>query len=481
MAIPLSQEQLNTMGSGDSGALSKDQLDAMMGMGLKPDQSATVAGHANDMTMTHLKSAWSSPFPGNPPQDQPGQPGQSSPWHSPLPGATPTTLPQVAAGIGDNALKFVRSGIEAPLDIAKSLTGHQVDTSTTPGLSGTPQQTFQGEFASKTLPAVESGKESPLGATAKTVGGVVAGGADVLGAGEAGSFLSNPIKKVGSLLSDYATKRADKKALQQSIDAVYSSPTGKKFTQASSQVVTGNRTLSPAGVFKEQGLSPDQQAINLGTRLKDLGLGKNPVKNADTLATAFQDTETKLQSELIKNPEIPANKPALFDALNQVKSGSPEEFRIKDSQAMIDRVSHFASKVIEGADDSIGGLRTARTSFDAQAKREFPNAFKPEGTIDTKTPAGYAIQSVRDTINEHLYNTAPNGSAIQSLIGREADLFKAGQATMSKAVAGNGKKAWAQWTAANPTKAAAIIGVGGALGYHELKQVPIVGDILPTL
>ena len=36
-------------------------------------------------------------------------------------------------------------------------------------------------------------------------------------------------------------------------------------------------------------------------------------------------------------------------------------------------------------------------------------------------------------MNAHLYDTAPNGSEIQKLIGREADLFRATEAIAPKA------------------------------------------------
>lgn len=58
--------------------------------------------------------------------------------------------------------------------------------------------------------------------------------------------------------------------------------------------------------------------------------------------------------------------------------------------------------------------------------------------IDVKTPAGRAIKFVRDSMNEHLYNVAPNGSDIQKLIGREADIFRATDAVAPKAAATHG-------------------------------------------
>ena len=317
-------------------------------------------------------------------------------------------------------------------------------------------------------------------ATAGAVGGLAQGTGGLLTT--AGRLIGQGVKKlpgaskVTSFFEQRAAKKAEEKAVSESIDAVYSSPTGKKFVKTSSQVLGGQREITPASIFREQGLTPDQQTVNLGTRLKELKLGKDPVKNTQILADDFANTETKLQVALKGDPDVIylADKQTLLGKLNNVKTEAPQEFRIKDSQAMVNRVVDFGNKLVAKVDDSIGGVRDARIAFDTQAKREFPNAFKPDGTIDTKTPAGYAIKKVRDDINEHLYNTAPNGSEIQTLIGREADLYRAAQVSLEKALKGEGKKALAQWAQENPTKAKILESLGlitiGGIGVGILKS-----------
>lgn len=271
-------------------------------------------------------------------------------------------------------------------------------------------------------------------------------------------------------LSKILSGRSERKALEATIDAVYNSPTGAKFKKTSGQALAGERELTPASMFREQGLTPDQQTVSLATRLKELGLGKDPVKNSRLLADDFAETETKLQKALTADPEIKylADKPTLTENLNLIKFEAPQEFRIKDSQSMVNRVVDFGNKVIAQAEDSIGGIREARKAFDAQAKREFPTAFKSDGTIDTKTPAGFAIKETRDRINAHLYDTAPNGSEIQALIGREADLYRAAQVSFEKAMSGQGKTTIQQWAKDNPGKAALLgfgaTGVAGGVG-----------------
>lgn len=347
----------------------------------------------------------------------------------------------------------------------------------------TPKQTDQKNFAGQPLTTEQQDLEDPN--TTKTVAGsfgnMALDAASMIpmgkGLGMLGDAMKAPIK---SVLSSYAERKAIKvaeKGLADSIEAVYSNPTGKTYKKAVGDIFSGNREVTPSSVFREQGLTPDQKTVNLGTRLKDLKLGGDSVKNTKTLTDNMGETESKLQSAFDKTTgdiSYNADKPKLFETLNKVSTDAPEEFRIKDSQAMVDRVVAFANKVVNKADDDLRGIRTARTEFDAQAKREFPNAFLPDGGVDTKTPAGYAIQTARDAMNEHLYNTAPNGGEIQNLVGREADLYRAMKVSLDKASKGEGKKMIAQWLKNNPAKAEILKKVGlvtlGATGYRIIEH-----------
>lgn len=229
---------------------------------------------------------------------------------------------------------------------------------------------------------------------------------------------------------------------------------GKELQKAYGEVVTGGRTTTKAGVFTEQGLSPNARTVNLAQRLSDdikLSDGsavpkielspKNQLANQKVLQTALNDTETRLDAALKSDPQVNynADKPKLFENLNEAQKTAPNEFRIGESKKMTENVFRFARQVAQQAKDTIAGLRDARTSFDAQAKKQYPNAFKPDGSIDTKTAAGSAIKTARDIFNEHLYNTAPNGSDIQKLIGREADIFHANTPVSAKAASAHGK------------------------------------------
>lgn len=380
--------------------------------------------------------------------------------NSPL-GLAQETTKQSVNNIFGGPVKAIRSGVQAVGELFGVKPNYN---QTYTDFAGNQQKTLQGD--------VYAGDKSVAGA-ATEFGAEAAG---VLPIGKAASLgeklLAKPVSKLTSYVAERAAKKAEEKAVQESIDAVYNSPTGKKFVNTSSQVVKGQRELTPASVFREQGLTPDQQTVNLGTRLKDLGLSsKDPVKNTQKLMAAMDDTETKLQAALKGDPNIKylADKPTLYTKLADIQKNAPNEFRIGDNPKIVKSVVDFANKTIQKADDSIEGLRNAVTEFDNQAKRQYPSAYK-DGKIDTKTAAGNTIKNIRDAIREHTYDTAPNGSEVQALIGREADLFRAGEAAFEKAKGGQGEKLWIQWAKAHPKTATAITGLTALEGNKILKD-----------
>lgn len=296
-----------------------------------------------------------------------------------------------------------------------------------------------------------------------------------LGTGNGGSdLLDNTVNKIdgginsaNAALKTSLANKASVKADQTALEALNPDLTGKKLITAYKQTVIGGRDITPASVFNEQGLSPDKQTINLtkrltqeipltdGTVTSKVQITKDPVKNLNALGSSLTDTENKITTLLQGDPTLQynADKPGLFDKLNSVQEKMPQEFSaIKDSKNIFNKAVTFAKQVITDTPDTPMGLRDARTAFDSQAKKEFPSAFK-EGSIDTKTPAGSAIKAIRDTINEHLYTTAPEGSDVQKLIGREADIFRAADTVAAKAAKTNGQNAVTKLIEAHPTLA----------------------------
>lgn len=354
--------------------------------------------------------------------------------------------------------------------------------------------------AAKTLNSVLKGVGALAYSTGSTAALAEGGGeaSDLLdGTGILDAKPADIIDKTKSFFSPSAEETAAAGA-QDAVDAVNPDLSGKKLAGAYKETVTGDRSVQGGGLFKEQTLSPSQKAINLGTRLSSdvplktvlengnpdtipaITLGKDHIANLQNLGDALDTTETKLGEALKGDPEINRNadKPTLQAALNDIKTNAPQEFatNIKDNSNVYNKVVNYGQKLINEGEDTVAGIRDARTAFDTQAKREFPSAFKDGGFIDTKTPAGAAIKSVRDTINEHLYNTAPNGSDIRALIGREADIFNAADAIAPKAAATHGSNILERLATKYPKAAKLVkIGVPAIVGDKILKAATGLG------
>lgn len=304
--------------------------------------------------------------------------------------------------------------------------------------------------ATKTLQGI-LGTTSNLG----NISGSILAAEGLKGGIEKGASAASDLPSAAKNLLKGAPEEIAAKQANISIDAVNPDLSGKKLVNAYKQTVTGGREITPSSIFREQGLTPDQQTINLGTRLKDVLVSKDPVKNLQALGTAMEDTESKLVTALKGDPEVnySANKPELISNLEAAKGKIPREFSaIKDSKVIYNKVIDFAKELAAKNEDSLTGLRDGRSAFDAQAKAEFPSAFQ-DGKIDVSKPAGRAIKTARDIYSEHLYNSAPNGSEIQKLIGKEADIFRATDNIAPKAVAGQGKNVLQQISNKYPTLA----------------------------
>ena len=366
-------------------------------------------------------------------------------------------------GTASDAVKAVFAPIAAPIQslISHMTTGRDPDA-VVPGEEGinSPQALAMRQQIS------DWAKAHPD--IAKTLGDAFTVGTASLGSGALDTSVSDSaagvknaftgavdtVKNAPGAIKDAVVGPANAAAdTQATIAAIDPELTGAKAAKAYQQVVTGNRTVTPSGLFTEQTLSPAERTIQTGTRLSKpvvlsdgtsvdgISLGKNAVKNQVIMRDALADTENKLTTALKGDPEINfnADKPTLYESLGKARDNAPNEFRIGENAKVTKDVFNFANKVVGQADDSIEGIRDARTAFDTQAKIQYPNAFNPDGTVNVRTAAGNAVKNARDVINEHLYNTAPAGSDIQKLIGREADIFQANPAVSAKAAAGAGK------------------------------------------
>lgn len=280
---------------------------------------------------------------------------------------------------------------------------------------------------------------------------------------------------------DLAKTRLAGSAVQKATDAINPDLTGKAKINAYKQVASG-RGAQSSSMLHDQGLSPSDRTVAVATRLANgaklsdgsaingVKFGKDPVANLKTVGKSLNETEQSLQTALKGDPEMnfSLDKPTLNNKLTELKASKPMDF-IGDNGKIYDNVVSYAQKIVDDTEDSISGGRDARTLFDQEAQRKFPTAFKG-GTIDTSTPAGSAIKTVRDALNQHLYATAPNGSDIQTLIGREADLLNARDISAAKAASLHGFN-WFQKFAKERPLLTKALGYGAvAVGGGEIAK-----------
>jgi hypothetical protein len=273
-----------------------------------------------------------------------------------------------------------------------------------------------------------------------------------------------------------ATKNAVKSApkVEDTISAIDPDLSGKKAVAAYKQIATGGREGQEAGVISKQGVTPANHTIESGIRLHGAGItfGKDPLENLGKIRTAFTDTESKIDKALTADPEITynANKPGLATTLEKLRTAAPREtLAIKDSKKAFGDVVSYARQLLSKVPDDVKGIRQMRQLFDNGARKEYPSAFS-DGMIDTKSPAGQAIKQVRDTINAHLYQTAPEGSEVQRLTKLETDLYRAQDAIAPKAAKLHGKgivgKFFANHPGAGKVIRTAAHGAGLGAGIH---------------
>ena len=300
------------------------------------------------------------------------------------------------------------------------------------------------------------------------------------GAGQAAEDLALGAVKFGKTLVSTAEETAlALKSVTPSLvtlDALTPELSSKKLTNAYKEVVTGKRTLQESGILTGQQLSNPEEVKNLADSLSDISFVKDPAKNLNLLGNDLKQTETRLTT-LLEADKTPIVKESLTDTLDNLNAELPREYRgIKDSETAFKNVIDFAKEKVLETEPTVNGLRNARIAFDNQARKEFPNAFKEAGFIDTKTPAGRAIKLGRDTINDYAYNTAEKGSELQKLIKREADIFKANEIIAPKASTFDQKNFFKKFYIQHPVISKIIGGAGAAeiIKHGTGFDIPII-------
>lgn len=258
-----------------------------------------------------------------------------------------------------------------------------------------------------------------------------------------GKDILNKTSKVSGVVKESLKKDFGiKPSVNKTINAIAETPQGKAGIKAYEEIATKGRNVTSKGVFSPQKLGASIRETEIGTRLSDSGIsfGKNNIKNLQNIGTNLNKTEKEIVELLKGDPDMVYNlqKDVLAKKMNSLKVDNSGDF-VGDNRKVFNNVIDFGKKILEKTEDNIVGGRSGRTLLDNGLRAKFPSAYK-NGFLDTSTPSGAAIKQIRDAWNSHLYEVAPNGSEIQKLIQREADLFFANHNISRKALEQDGVK-----------------------------------------
>lgn len=376
-----------------------------------------------------------------------------------------TPLTEIAGGHGDELMEPAKGGIKAALkDFFSVGAGHA-------GPVGEGMRQAGPEWA-KAMDAFEGGlnptnTSQAVGAGQVDAAGLLAGGKGLM------SLAKGAAEATG--LSGFFAARKEAKGVGKIAEALNPELTGKKLAKAYQGVGTGDRSALPKKLFQEQSLTPDEDTVDLAGRLKGRGsmMGKNGLQDLESISKDFEKTEKTIDDLFGSDPSLVynADKQTLFEGLDELHTKIPEEFKaIKENQTVYDAVVNYGKKVAQEAEDTPKGIREARKKFDFQAKTEFPTAYDDSGVINMKSPAGRGIRAVRDLLNNHTYETAPEGSAIKQEILHESDLYKAIQRLAPKAATEHGMSQIKTLMKKHPYLTGLLSGILGADVVAEIKQ-----------
>lgn len=350
-------------------ALSPEQLQAMLSMAPDPNASAGALGHSTNYLTNNIGSA--------------GQSLHANPGENIL-----GDIGQIAGGVANNALKFGQSAVHAPGDIINGLQGKSVDTSTQPNFTGEGQKTFQGDFQSKTIPEVNSGKTSPLAATLKTVGGVVGSGLNFLGLGVGGKAAA---QAAPDLAANAVQKGSDMLA-QHSLDTATSrlASTGANMTKGEREAAIQQGRMTESGKY-----TPSETEQNAGEIMQG-NTSSNPVKTLKAVQNEISNRGQEAETYLTQNATKISNEEDM-NAFAAARNSSEKYMTPAETNAYDEQTSVF-QKILKSYTSSENGGYTTGNYYKALKDYESQvTANIPKGKDALLVPGGSArLQAAKD-------------------------------------------------------------------------------------
>lgn len=303
--------------------------------------------------------------------------------------------------------KFIKSAVNVPLNLYQGATGQEMTTMS--GDDGV--TTYQQDFQNKTLPAVESGQESPLGATARTVGEVVSGGADVLGAE---TLAEKGIKTAEKLASPFIDKSLATNASKEALKVVTPELTAKETEQALSEgrgktsKILGKTTIQPNKRLTDVAKSVEGVVSKSNTGAQNISNIKTALgKEADTLAKS------------IENVKQPVSDKGVKTFLDNVEK--PIEIEADATQSRkFDITKNALTRIIAKNEKTVSGLLKSRKEFDALVSKEFPNLYDR-----ANAPWRSAVTGMRNALNDAIEANLPDGFGYKESLRKQSLMYEA--------------------------------------------------------
>lgn len=338
------------------------------------------------------------------------------------------TAKGTVSSLADNAVRFARSAITAPVDLFNMARGKGPDISELPGFSGEGQRTIQGQFAVDAgTNAIEGEKD--IGDFGKAVGDTLLGGAEIAGgraikqgvdaiAPGVKNAVGRTKSKIGDFFANRAAEKEQKKALDYAIKEVMEVPDEDFIIE---QMKRGN--FRDAGKLKKGELTPTPKDNQLGESVADVIKPKNkPLANVEAINQKISQTNLGVRNMIAENKQLagPFNQNQLRSKLAAGKADNELVFASdvtaeRTYDAVIDEFMKHTDQM-----DTLG-------LFDA--RQEFDKIPAIKNLLD-KAPAGENIRKqivldVRKAANEYIADLLPANNPYKKALLEESRMIQA--------------------------------------------------------
>jgi hypothetical protein len=384
------------------------------------------------------------------------------------------TLSGTASSLFKGAITFVKSAVNAPVDIVRGAMGKD------PMKDNTGIETIQSQAVGKTADVFE-GTKTPIRATSELVGQTVGGAADILGA----EGLIQPTRKIAGKIISSADKALEigrkAKNLEKVTELISPNATAKeaKLALSEGRFVEGK----PGGILKSgtpDKILPSEKTVSASQTIINKIPGAAKMSPAE-LFKAVDGNIIKTAEELKPVMKATPIKPETIQKINTdweaVKQAQIAEAPATEELNVLKRQAKFEATLKKSGNASQNDLWETRIAYD----NSIPDNVKRANIL---SPESLQIQKEEWLQNRAVLNDAMNdlangmGETSRKAFKEMADLYNAKTGLLSKTKINAAELSKLRALIKQHPKMAAII--FGALGLEGAKILGIdVRNLLP--